>query len=210
MKDILLACVTHRGLERDCAASVAATGAPFLQVEGCADIALARNRALTLALSEAIKANAHTVVLLDDDMVFTASDVATLVDTSRALRTPVSAAYSLKSGALAASRYSSSSVVGEPWMSHLWLCGLGLMAVPTGALLELSKQSETIDADGPVTVFTWSGSDGEQWVGEDYRLCMRLGGAILAPVAAGHVKRVTLTPDVHSIETIRAGQELNS
>lgn len=207
-ENVLLVCASHRGLEAETFQSVEACKAPFVRVQGVADVALARNRALTLAVEEAQQSGADTIVLLDDDMVFTPEQVNELVEHSRSLHTAVSAMYVLKGGDLAASRHGTVPVVGEPWMSQRWLCGLGLMAIPLHSLLKLAHESEQVSADGTITAFTWTGTQGAVWMSEDCRLCERLGGAILAPVAVGHVKKMTLIPDAQSVQKLALGESL--
>jgi len=73
-------------------------------------------------------------------------------------------------------------------------------------LVALKEKSQLIPVlDYMAHVFTWSGigqpSLGEplEWISEDYRLCMRLGGVHLLPIALGHVKKRVLYPSEQNI-----------
>jgi len=56
-------------------------------------------------------------------------------------------------------------------------------------LLDLESKAEKFwFMDRELTAFTWSGPQDGEWVSEDYRLSMNLGGVHLMPVAVGHIK----------------------
>jgi hypothetical protein len=208
MKDYLILCMSHRGVDPKCLASIKDCESLYVEVCGFADVGLGRNKSLMQALSIAEKEKLSSVVLVDDDMTFGPDTVDSLSRHCQELQAPVSAIYTLKDGTAAAHCYKRVPVVGEPWMSNRWMCGLGLIAIPTTLLRSLADSSDTVDVLGPTTIFTWAGPDaqGSEWYGEDTRLCKRLGGAILAPLPAGHLKQYALMPDADSIERIQKGE----
>lgn len=209
MKNVLGICTTHRGIMKQTLACMKAANVNYLEMEGTADIAAGRCLSLDGGLAYAdANPEVDTFLMFDDDMVFSPETVSQLVHYSQILKHPVSAIYVLSNFAAAASPYADVPVVGEPWMSRRWLCGLGLMAMPVKTIRELKTKSSCVSAnDLTMTAFTWTGEEpGESaWYSEDTRLCKRLGGAILAPLAAGHLKMQELRPNGSSIERIRQG-----
>jgi len=184
-----------------CVLALCKLGAHRVIESGSSDVAFARSRALSFAC-EALRgelAECDVVLMVDDDMEFSPEMAQEVVDKCRELRRPTSAAYATITSKLAATR----------WENGLWCCGLGLFAIPVPMLLELEARSESFELGGRAySQFTWSGADRGQWVNEDYRLCIELGGAVLLPLAAGHIKKVPIMPDDETIEAIAKGQVL--
>lgn len=206
MENVLFACATHRDLDFRTYESVKKCAAPIVTARGISGLGLARNITLDATLKAAEGTSIETVLMLDDDMVFTPEDAAFLVEASRKYGMPVSAMYALSDGNLAASPIPKSSPGPSdlPWTCQRWMTGLGLVAIPIARLRDLKTRSETLIAREPMTAFTWEGSghDG-YWYGEDMRLCRRLGGVLLAPVPVGHVKARVLYPDTEAVELVK-------
>jgi hypothetical protein len=199
MKRTLLVYSTNRAVERETALSIAAVralGCAIVEQSGSSDVSFARNFALTGALIEASKKNCDTVLMVDDDVVFTVEQASTLVAASRKLKAPCSGVYCDAHGHVSAT----------PQPNGRYLTVLGFLAIPTQLLLALAKESPTFIWGGQKIVeFTYAKSevaDSEPrpdarpriWVGEDHRLTGRLGGAHLLPLVVGHVKKRILAP----------------
>lgn len=187
------------GCEKETKTSVLAVcklGAHRMIESGSSDVSFARSRALSFAC-EAIRgelAECDVVLMVDDDMEFSPEMAQEVVDKCRELGRPTSAAYATLTSKLAAMR----------WRDGLWCCGLGLFAIPVPMLLELEARSESFELFGKAySQFTWSGADRGQWFSEDFRLCIELGGAVLLPLGAAHIKKAALLPDDETIEQIR-------
>lgn len=207
---------------REALAHLTRAGAGYLTQSGCADVALARSVALTGACNALRQLNEQhpsslnhhtknrdTLLMVDDDMVFTLEQAQTLVDHSRATGVPASAMYATTLGTLAAARFKTMQHdAGGP---QRWLTGLGLIAIPAHALLELERDSETFSFTTDQkkhTAFTWSKAERGEWWSEDFTLCRRLGGVHLLPVGVGHLKTIPLYPDESTIAAIRDGKPL--
>jgi hypothetical protein len=97
-----------------------------------------------------------------------------------------------------------------------WITGLGFLAIPRAALLALADDSPAFEWRAGQMAWAFCESkvhylgDGEQqrtmWIGEDYCLCLRLGGVDLLPIAVGHLKTVPLTADEETLRRIREGE----
>lgn len=205
MNRTILLISSNRQMESETRLTVGALqklGALVLLERGSADVAFARNRALSLAC-DALRdyAERDTVVMLDDDMAVQPTDVQKLIDRSRELGCATSGAYATKTAKLAGCRW--------PEKPGRWLVGLGCVAIPRALLLELEANSESFEINGRyLSEFTWCRAEKGGWVAEDYRLSMRLGGVVLEPVALGHVKTGVLWPDDATIEAIAKGLPL--
>jgi hypothetical protein len=177
-------------------------GVAHMIESGSSDVAFARSRALSLVCEElrGQLSDRDVVLMADDDMDFDVETAQQVVDQCRELGKPTSAAYATITSKLAATRMP----------NGLWCCGLGLFAIPAAMLLELERESDSFELYGKAyTEFTWSCASDGQWVNEDYRLCQRLGGAVLLPVAVGHVKKCVILPDEETLELIRRGEALS-
>jgi hypothetical protein len=174
-------------------------GAVVLVESGSADVAYARNRALSFAcdmLREREQLSA--VLMLDDDMCVEVSTAQRLVDRARECERAVSAVYATRNSKLAGCRW--------PHHPGRWLVGLGCVAIPRALLLALELRSERFASmDRFLRAFTWCGAEDGNWIAEDYRLSMRLGGVELEPVGVGHIKKGALWPDEETIAAIAAG-----
>jgi hypothetical protein len=192
VKNTLIVMSSNREMEeatRQTVANLAQAGAIRLMETGSSDVALARCRALSWACEQLRKFTERDVVLmLDDDMEVPTDTAQLLTNKARELGRPCSAAYATTTASLAAT----------PWKARpgSWLVGLGCVAVPRTVLLDLESRAEKFRfMDRELTAFTWSGPQDGEWVSEDYRLSMNLGGVHLMPLAVGHIKKGSIWPD---------------
>lgn len=208
MKNTIILCSTNRSIHDQTRLSIQegrVAGARYIETHGCADVSLARNVGLSqvhAAMQRPELAGIDTLVMVDDDMVFTLETVNALVAHARSTGIAASAMYATTLGTLA----------GSKWKGHegRWLTGLGLLAVPMKEIDRLAAVSPRFKLYGPneLVAFTWSTPDEGEWWSEDYTLCKRLGGVALLPVVAGHLKTIPLLPDDVTVERIRAGENL--
>lgn len=184
---------------------LAGAGALFLRQQGTTDVTLARNLALSgTCIQLRADPSRDTVLMVDDDMVFTVEQAQELVDYSRGFCVAASAMYATAQTTLAATRLQTPAGKVQRWVT-----GLGLLAIPALALLELEQRSEPFITSGRTNYgFTWSMASGGQYWSEDFTLCRRLGGVHLLPLAVGHLKMWPLYPDDHTVESIRTGRAL--
>lgn len=207
MHRALILCVTHRGLSDDTAECVQRSACPsVIKAKGLADVVFARCVGFDQALAAIQGTEIDTVLLVDDDMVFSAEDCAGVVGMSRQLGVPVSALACSADGKLNVKPYEAERLVrlGPPAASiQLWLTGLAFMAVPR-ALLEL-KADDMPKLSG---VRQWTGT-GEhpafpgEWTREDFWFCLNMGGVVVAPIGVGHIKPRVLRPDAMSIAHVQ-------
>lgn len=209
-ENTLLVCSSNRSIEertRECIVQLTRLGMPFLHQKGSADVAYARNLALSGACELLDQRPDISVVLMvDDDMTFTTDQALELVKHARDTGVPASGVYGTLNGIIAATRYQGRQSHGRA----LWLVGLGLVAISREKLLDLRNSSVRYQANSQSKIehayqFTWTGVDPEnhEWVAEDFRLCARLGGVHLLPVPLGHVKRVEIFPDEATLDQVR-------
>ena len=175
-------------------------GALLLREMGSADVAYARNRALSFACDTLRDhAEVQTVLMMDDDMAVQVADAQRLITRSRELGRAVSGVYATKT----------EHIAGCLWKGHepYWLVGLGCVAIPRPLLLELEARAESFESAGRfISEFTWACAEDGGWVAEDYRLSMQLGGVVMEPVALGHVKKGVLWPDEETIARVARGE----
>ena len=208
MKTTMVLMSSNRELEpqtKETCRELQQAGAMRLVETGSTDVALARNRALSFACEKLREYPERDVVLmLDDDMAVPLDTAERVVSVARELGVATSAIYATKGSKLAGCRWAE-----KPGR---WLVGLGCVAVPSRLLLELEERSDSFEFAGHFfSQFTWSAAEQGQWIGEDYRLCRRLGGVLLLPVAVGHVKKGELWPDDETIaEVKRLNEEAHS
>lgn len=199
---------------RACLMALMNAGAQLVQQTGSADVALARNMALTMALRSLVTLNRSeklapaehfdTVLMVDDDMVFTLAQAQELVTHARETGVGASAMYATMNGTLAATR-----LFTPPPEPQRWLVGLGLLAIPGALLQKVAKASPAFDIHGEQQAeFTWSATMRGRWYSEDYTLCRRLGGVHLLPIAVGHLKTVPLYPHEETVTCIAEGRRL--
>lgn len=212
-------CSSHHGI---CSATQGAIGSLVrrgynaLIDEGCADVALARNMALSRAMEkirELEDVNEYVFLMVDDDMVFDATQADILCAQARMIQMPVSGIYATAGATVAATLL-------DP-VTRRYLTGLGFLAIPVPRLLELESKSQSFrhGEGGPYTEYCWTGCadrcgashqlppalhDG--WISEDYCLTLRLGGARLSRMSIGHMKTVPLYPD--SLSCRRFGDQI--
>jgi hypothetical protein len=177
---------------------------------GVSDTALARNIAFEKALRTGRELGKEAILFVDDDMAFLPETAEKLAEEALVRHAPVSATYVLAGGNVAATCLHR----GEgPWPTHLWLTGLGMLAIPGELLERLGDESEDFETahDGKCRAFTWSGrvetpdGKGGAWFSEDYQFCSRLGGVLLAPLRAAHMKMVPLEPDDATLVAVDRG-----
>lgn len=194
---------------------------------GCPDVALARNVSLTKALENVPEDPEYVILMVDDDMLFSCDEAECVCHLAQQFCRPVSGIYSTARGTIAATELVTELVTGsnETWERKRYLTGLGFLAIPAPSLYSLALSSRVTTHDSmSIVVFTWTGpreggdhiscrlierSPGEyivpdMWMSEDYRLTLRLGGAYLARLGIGHVKRVPIRPDGETVH--RFGQ----
>jgi hypothetical protein len=210
----LIVLTSHRGAHEKCQASIEATGFDVVEVKGVPDIALARCVAFAAALD---RADEYDVALfLDDDMTFAPLDVEHLCEVARIHNVPVSACYVTATGSFAAVAMDApGETAALSWLDRRWLCGLGCLAVPISLIRSLATTSREVRIPprlgrASIPEFTYCGAGSlriggevqDLWVSEDYRLIARLGGAVLAPIRAGHIKPVSLLPELEVVERV--------
>jgi hypothetical protein len=203
-------------------------GCPMFGREGISDVTLGRAVLLTAVCDDprAQRYDQHgaplpsdtptfdTVLLVDDDMVFTREAAERLVEKARKTQRAVSACYVTADGYSTATTWPA-AVKGNakgPDGELPFLVGLGLCAVPMRLLQRIASERPRVrvNADQQVIPFCTSGPDYSvgAWTSEDHSLCYALGGVLVEPVPAGHLKRIALYPDAESMARIVAGVEL--
>lgn len=202
MQKVIVVYSSNRSIEREFYCTLlllAKMGAHVIEQHGAPDLGFARCAALTLVLNTVLadRAQYDTVLMLDDDMVVTPDVILDLVEHARKTGRPASACYVLANGHIA----------GEPHPLG-FVTGLGCIAIPTARLLELASAIPAVrfstKSGAMIRAFTFSGigPDETEWMGEDYRLCLRLGGVDLLPLAAGHIKKRVLLPTPEAMHAI--------
>ena len=196
MKNILIVVSTKNGVNnqtRQCIEALREKGAQYIEQQGCSDVALARNIALTLAYNQIVSYKELEVILMiDDDMLFETKDAKRVCESAISLGAPTSGACVRADGKFFA----------KPMNKARWVCGLAFLAIPRNAFLELADRSKKIILDsGECIVFTWAGADEREWVGEDHRLSRRMGGVQVLPIRIGHLKQIPLYPADENQET---------
>lgn len=186
---------------QDTLAALGQLGARRLLQRGSPDVAFARCQALTWACNALRDEPERDMVLMLDDDIWAESDVAqALVDAARERGRACSAVYTTVTGKLAASRW--------PHDPGLWLTGLGCLAIPAKLLLELEQAAPSFEMQGHVySGFTWCVPEKGQWIAEDYRLCMNLGGVHLLPLKVAHMKTWPLWPNENTLKKVAEGVE---
>ncbi len=209
MKRTLLVCSHNRPIQAETKKAIGAlcnAGAALLDHSGApSDVTLARNLALSAACDHLRSMPDRDVVLMvDDDMIFSLTDAEELADHARSHKVPASAMYATTMGTLAACR-----LYTAPGERQRWVVGLGLLAIPAAALLELEQRSEPFDfMSTERRGFTWSHAAHRAYWSEDFTLCRRLGGVHLLPIGIGHMKTIPIYPDADTIERIRTDRPL--
>jgi|SRR6478752_4085887 len=207
MKKTLMVISTNRGLHPQTLKAVRAcrnAGARLIEQSGSSDVALARNHALSMA-KRALELDEgkgiDTILMVDDDIVFSLNDAQRVVDRTRETGAPASATYVQQGGQLAASRMLPECAIatGEPVIPMRpgsWHVGLGFVAFSAAALLELAADSHEFSMRGETCwEFTRSTAIDGAYVSEDYCLSRRLGGVELLPLEVGHLKLTPIYPN---------------
>lgn len=209
MKSTIVVCSHNRPIQAQTQLALRAlmsAGALYLDQSGAADVALARCLALSGACDQLRSKPGQwdCVLMVDDDMVFSRQDAQALVDHARSTGVSAAAMYATLLGTLAATRLRTPN--GD---LQRWATGLGLLAIPAFALLELEQRSEPFTfMDQPRRGFTWSQAAGGNFWSEDYTLTRRLGGVHLLPIGVGHLKTIPVYPDEATIACVREGRRL--
>ena len=197
-------------------------GAAYVPQTGSADVAMARNFALTGAcrayrhlnklIAEAAAAGKptrerfDTILMVDDDMLFELEQAQELLEHVRSSGVAASALYATMNGGIAALPWQHQT---EPNGDSRWLTGLGLLAIPAEHVLRLEADSERFPSlNGEQVAFTSSQCRGGKWYSEDFELCRRLGGVHLLPLAIGHLKTIPIYPDEETVRRIASGERI--
>jgi hypothetical protein len=200
MKKTLVVVSSNREWERQTKDSVRAmqdAGAKLLHETGSASVTFARNRALSLTCEHlrGVLSDRDVVLMVDDDMEISLDRAQRVVDVTRRSGVAASAAYATAVSTLAGCRWQA-----KPGR---WLAGCGCLAIPVALLLELERESEAFVVAGRTyRQFTWDQALDGEWIGEDFRLCMRLGGVQMLAIGVGHVKKWPLWPDSETLQRI--------
>lgn len=233
MKHTVIVCSSNRAVQektRHGIETLVNAGAELVWQTGSADVAFARNMALTGALRHIATRNKaaaapkpssfalqydpggvtnppdplDTILMVDDDMEFTLAQAQELVNHSRREGVAASAMYATTLGTLAATR-----LYTPPGNQQRWLVGLGFLAIPLAVLQDVARRSEIFESHGEERVeFCWTAAYDGSWCAEDYTLCRRLGGVHLLPMGVGHLKVLPVYPDDHTIALIRDNKRL--
>lgn len=211
MKNTVALISTNRGIfdkTQTCLDLLSAEGLPNVLVQkGSPCVALARNLALHSAC-EYLRAHEETdtVLMIDDDMLFSPNEAHAVTDRARLTGVATSAMYATLLTTIAGVRMGKDKS-GE----DRWLTGLGFIAIPRELLLWLESQSELFHYyKQPFREFTWACADSGVWMAEDLRLTQRLGGVHLLPVVVGHLKTIPIYPDPLMVELIKNGEKLGA
>jgi hypothetical protein len=208
MNKTIILCTHNRPIHAQTVISIRAlnhAGAAFIDhAEAPTDVTLGRNLGLSAVCDNLDQMpDRDTVLLVDDDMVFTIDDAERLVQHARTHGVAASAMYATTLGALAACR------LRNP--AGRWLTGLGLLAIPAGLLLLLREQSPAFEFLGADRyAFTSSAAVDGHYLSEDFMLCKNLGGVDLRPIPVGHMKQIALYPDDETVAAIREGRRLTT
>lgn len=199
MKGTIVVCSSNRGVgdeTADMVVSLRMLGAGFQLNRGVADVAFARNQALSWVCKVLREHPERDMVLmLDDDIFAPPATIQEIVTRARELQQPCTAVYTTKESKIAGAR-----LVSKP---GFWLFGLGCMAIPRAVLLALEQRSEKYEHDGQsYTAFCTTGPESGVWVAEDFRFCLNLGGVRLLPIGVAHVKRWPLWPGKETLKKL--------
>lgn len=156
-------------------------GASVVQECECSCVATIRNVALTRAIDTQDRA---IYLLIDDDIHFGQSEAERIVQLTRDTQVPHSARYVLADGKLAAKRVS----------GNRWYTGLGFVAIPRALLLAIKLPRLQVKDSVSLFPYCTVGVQNGQWEPEDFSLCRRLGGVVLADVDVAHYKTFGLLP----------------
>lgn len=211
MQGVVVAVPTHRGFPfestKAAVRALVSAGAELKVASKISDIAGGRSWLLTEALESAEAQNRDVILCIDDDMDFTTEQAQAVVDQARRTGIATSAIYCTEEGNFA----------GYRWQHPRFLTGLGFIAIPVRLLRYVASQLPYVKFNAKRRIYAFcesrAQSDDDEWRAEDYDLCRKLGGVLLAPFAVGHIKPIALVPadqDVQRLlnwetsETIRA------
>lgn len=207
MKQTIISTLSNREPADEFRLTVAALqslGAVYQKCPGWSDVAEGRCVQLSSAV-EVVRENKYgerdIVLVMDDDMAIQPSDVQELINEARHSGIACAAVYPTAEVKEQRGRIAGCQLKGVPGR---WLTGLGCLAIPVPALLELERESEKFELRGAsITEYTWACAERGEWYSEDYRLCLRLGGVRLLPIPCGHKKPIVLWPDTETLEEVR-------
>lgn len=161
---------------------VVRAGAAFVQKSGTSCVCTARNIALTEALDKCI--DRKTMLLIDDDIIPNIEQVSELVSLSQQHDLPYSGRYVLADGSLSLLRVS----------KDRWYAGLGFIAIPTHSLQAVAGKKVRISDTIRIYPLCTAGADGDDWYTDDFSLCKKLGGVVVANIDVAHRKPIELFP----------------
>lgn len=195
---------TRRGIPheqtKEALRNICVLGAELRTAIGVSDIAGGRSWLLTVALEAAEEQGRDTILMVDDDMVFTPAQAVTLVEYTRAHGVPASAVYVASDGNLCGRRYKHGK----------WYTGLGFAAVPVKVLRALADTlPRGVWTEEHNTIYAFCESRMHvndrgihEWLSEDYDFCRKLGGMQLLPIAVGHIKPIPLYAPQADVERL--------
>lgn len=201
MDKVLVLVVTHRGIAHETNESIRRLNCPSqLVLKGSADQSKARSQAFDKALAATEGTGIHTILAIDDDMIFDPGAVLQLVDTSREKNEPVSGVAVQESGQLCARPLNQLVLIpGDPVR---WLTGLAFMAIPRERMVKLQPR---VAKTAGITEWCRSGPHPDfprEWLPNDFWFCWHWGGVLLAPIAVGHLKMVPLWPEEAAVREL--------
>jgi hypothetical protein len=211
MQNLLIVIASNRAQPNDgllkSLVGFASRGTAIIHHTGTTDVALARNISLTLVYSVLQQKKHDIVLMLDDDMIFTDTNVIAVIRGAFESNRPTSACYVTAEGLLAAR-----------WKNSMWFTGLGFLAIPSAKVLALGDASQKfvcpisgVAKGMDIIQFTESRivetDNAREWQGEDYVLCERLGGVNLIPISVGHLKQKVLQPSAEHLKSFLEEQE---
>lgn len=196
MRHVAIIIPTYYGLDSACRKgvdSLTARGAQLLTIEGCSNVTLARNVALTKALTA--PPSVTVFLLLDDDIGFHHTAADCLTKAAEHERRLVSGIYML-----AKDRPSFSKMDGCGLVS-----GLGFAAIPRKLLQAKADllpdfQSRNGDCFKP---FCQSREESGRWYTEDTWFCKEFGGVLLCPIGVTHYKQEPLSVPADLLDFVR-------
>jgi len=201
MQKTCIVITSHRGLEDETADCLNALNCPsIIKLKGLANLDKARSIAFDKAFQGTEGTPVDTILSLDDDMLFAPESAQALVEASRQTGELCSAVYLTAQGTVAARAIPVE--VEIPGAPIRWLVGLGALAIPRRKMAEIRPMLREI---GGIPAWCQTGNhpsfDGE-WLNEDYWFCHSLGGALLVPVAFGHLKKLPIWPDGRMLRSV--------
>lgn len=155
-------------------------GAAFVQKANISCVCTARN----VALTEALERTEEILLLVDDDIIFGLDQASELIAATLSTGVAHSGRYIQTDGRLAATRIA----------RDRWYTGLGFVAIVRQALLDVAPRKVRLINDSFIYPICTAGVVDDNWITDDYSLCQRIGGVILANIDVAHRKPFELLP----------------